>query len=155
MFKYKSDREFLIEEKNKRKMLDSKQNEIEIASSIVFVTMAEKGDIDDITATENISMFAPWQSGVTYKINSLREHEGKLYRCIQEHTSQEEWTPDTAVSLWTEAGNPEEEYPLWSRPVGAFDTYPNGAKVTHCDTRWVSDVDNNVWEPGVYGWSEV
>lgn len=155
MFKYKSDRELLMEERHHRRQLSLRQSELETASSIAFVTMAEAGNIDDVTATENISMFAAWQSGVAYKVNSLREHEGKLYRCVQEHTSQEDWTPDTAVSLWKEAGNPAEEYPLWSQPVGAFDAYSKGAKVTHNDTRWISDVDNNVWEPGVYGWSEV
>lgn len=32
--------------------------------------------------------------------------------------------------------------------------YANGDKVTHNEKKWVSDVDSNVWEPGVYGWSE-
>lgn len=34
------------------------------------------------------------------------------------------------------------------------DAYMAGDKVTHNDKHWVSDVDNNVWEPSVYGWSE-
>lgn len=155
MFKQKTDKEILIKERNKRRAMEVKQSELKTASSIAFVTMAEAGNIDDVTATENIAMFAPWQSGVVYAVNALREFEGKLYRCISAHTSQEDWTPNTTSSLWMLAGNPEEEYPAWSQPVGAFDAYSAGDKVTYNDKHYVSEIDNNVWVPGVYGWKEV
>ena len=45
-----------------------------------------------------------------------------------------------------------DEYPEWVQPTGAHDAYNIGDKVTHNGKTWVSDVDNNVWEPGVYGW---
>ena len=42
------------------------------------------------------------------------------------------------------------------QPQGAADAYPKGAKVSHptSDRHWISDVDANVWMPGVYGWTE-
>ena len=121
---------------------------------IMFVTMAEAGSIDDATAAEHAELFAPWTYPVGYKTGNIRRHGGKLYRCVQDHTSQEDWTPDAAASLWTCTADPAEEWPAWSQPVGAFDTYGIGAKVSHNDKHWTSDTDNNVWEPGVYGWTE-
>ena len=124
------------------------------ASNIAFVVMAEAGSIDDTTAGEHAEVFAPWAVPVNYKAGNIRRHGGKLYRCVQDHTSQEDWTPDAAASLWVCTADPAEEWPAWSQPVGAFDTYGIGAKVSHNDKHWTSDTDNNVWEPGVYGWTE-
>ena len=77
------------------------------------------------------------------------------YRCVQAHTSQDDWTPDAAASLWSKVGNPAEEYPAWSQPIGSHDAYGEGDKVTHNEKKWVSTCNANVWEPGVYGWEEV
>lgn len=126
-------------------------------AEIAFVTMAEKGDIDDTTALENIDVFAPWQSGIAYKKGDLRTYgdgeQRKLYRCVQAHTSQEDWTPPAAASLWALTVDPAEEWPAWSQPIGAHDAYEKGAKCSHNGKHWVSAVENNVWEPGTYGWT--
>ena len=82
-------------------------------------------------------------------------HEGTYYRCIQNHTSQADWTPDTAVSLWVSISDPSEEFPEWKQPAGAHDAYNKGDKVSHNEKHWISDIDANVYEPGVYGWNEV
>lgn len=126
-----------------------------VAASIVFVTMAEAGQIDDATAAENAAQFAEWDYPVAYKAGAIRLHAGRLYRCVQAHTSQENWTPDAAASLWAEIADPSEEWPKWAQPIGAHDAYSAGAKVSHSEKKWTSDLDNNVWEPGVYGWTEV
>ena len=121
---------------------------------IMFVTMAEAGSINDATAAEHAEFFAPWAYPINYKAGNIRRHGGKLYRCVKDHTSQEDWTPDAAASLWACTADPAEEWPAWSQPVGAHDTYSTGAKVSHNDKHWTSDTDGNVWEPGVYGWTE-
>ncbi len=121
---------------------------------IMFVTMAEAGSIDDATAAEHAEFFAPWAYPVKYKTGNIRRHGGKLYKCVQDHTSQEDWSPDTAASLWACTSDPAEEWPAWSQPIGAHDSYSTGAKVSHQDKHWISDTDGNVWEPGVYGWTE-
>lgn len=130
-------------------------NQIATATSIAFVTLAEGGQIDDATATENADQFSPWVFPVTYTQGNIRRHGAGLYRCNQAHTSQADWAPDVAPSLWTKIGDPTEEWPEWSQPVGAHDTYDAGAKVSHNGKHWTSDVGSNVWEPGVYGWTEV
>ena len=132
---------------------------IQAASEIAFVLMAEAGTVDDVTATEHMEAFAPWQPDIAYAAGQLRTYgEGdnmKLYRCAQAHTSQADWTPDTAASLWSVVGDPAEEWPAWSRPIGAHDAYDSGAKASHNGLHWVSDVDGNDWEPGVCGWTRV
>ena len=127
-------------------------------ASIAFVTLAESGSVDDVTAGEHADMFSPWESDIAYAIGNIRRYtDGKLYRCIQAHTSQEDWTPDTAVSLWTCTSDPAEEWPEWSQPVGAHDAYMNGDKVTFEGKHYQSTIDSNVWSPTAYpaGWTEV
>lgn len=57
-------------------------------------------------------------------------------------------------ALWSKIGDPAEEWPAWSQPLGAHDAYSAGDKVSHKGKHWTSDLDGNVWEPGTYGWSE-
>ena len=83
------------------------------------------------------------------------EYKDVLYKCVQAHTSQIDWSPDKTPALWAKAGDPAVEYPEWSQPVGAHDAYMTGDKVSHSNKNWISIVDSNVWEPGVYGWNEV
>lgn len=125
------------------------------ATSIVFVKMAEAGELDDVTIAEHAEQFPAWVTAFAYTVNAICTYAGKIYRCLQAHTSQEDWTPDAAVSLWKEIGDPRAEWPAWSQPIGAVDTYATGDKVSHNDKHWVSTCDSNVWEPGVYGWEEV
>ena len=54
-----------------------------------------------------------------------------------------------------EEGGEDEEYPDWVQPIGAHDAYAQGAKVNHNGKKWTSDIPNNTYEPGVYGWTEV
>ena len=123
-------------------------------NGIVFVTLAESGSIDDATAAEHADLFAEWAYPVKYKEGQIRRYGGALYKCVKEHTSQADWTPTDASSLWAGTSDPAEEWPTWSAPVGAHDTYSAGAKVSHGEKHWISDQDGNVWEPGVYGWTE-
>ena len=123
-------------------------------ASITFVTLCEVGTLDMVTASEHAELFAEWAYPIAYTVGQLRRYNGTLYKCVQAHTSQADWTPDTAASLWSVAADPAEEWPAWSQPVGAHDAYSKDAKVSHNGKHWTSSVDNNVWEPGVYGWTE-
>lgn len=122
---------------------------------IMFVTMAESGSIDEVTAAEHTELFASWNFPINYQKKQLRQYNGTLYRCVQDHTSQADWTPDVTPSLWTKAADPTEEWPKWAQPIGAHDAYNAGDQVSHNEKHWISSADGNVWEPGVYGWKEV
>ncbi|GEM_PF-1286191 len=135
-------------------MLKAQVSAQSAVTSITFVALAESGGLDEITASEHAELFAEWAYPVAYTVGQLRRYNGTLYKCVQAHTSQADWTPDTAASLWSVAADPAEEWPAWSQPVGAHDAYAKGDKVSHNGKHWTSNVDSNVWEPGVYGWTE-
>lgn len=90
---------------------------------------------------------------VAYGVNAVGDPQ--LYQVLQDHTSAAEWTPDTATSLYKAVGIDPSGIPLWVQPLGATDAYNIGDIVMHNDKKWESSIDNNVWEPGVYGWEEV
>lgn len=123
------------------------------AAAVAFCLMAEAGQIDAATAGERAALFSEWAPGVDYKTGQLRRREGALYRCLQGHRSQEGWEPESVHNLWKLAHDPAERWPEWSQPICAGDEYGQGAEVTYAGEHWISDVDGNVWEPGVYGWS--
>ena len=116
--------------------------------------MIEKAavSLSDADATGVPELFPAWKPDTDYVIGDRRQFGGILWKCIQAHRSQDDWTPDVAVSLW--ARTSADEWPEWIQPTGASDAYQAGDKVSHAEKHWVCDVDNNVWEPGVYGWSE-
>ena len=136
------------------KLLKEQVSAQSAVASITFVALCEVGTLDVVTASEHAELFAPWAYPIAYTVGQLRCYNGKLYRCVQAHTSQADWTPDTTVSLWSMAADPAEEWPAWSQPVGAHDAYAKGAKVSHNGKHWTSNVDSNVWEPSVFGWAD-
>ena len=107
--------------------------------------------IPDEDATEAMVLFRKWAPGMDLVLNQRLQHHGKLYKVVQPHTSQEGWEPDKTPALFTEIPKPG-EIPEWKQPTGVQDAYAKDDKVRHNGQIWQSDVDNNVWEPGVYGW---
>lgn len=108
--------------------------------------------VDDTTALRMVSFYPEWVTDTAYAAGFKVQFGGILYRCLTAHTSQDGWTPDAAPSLWANVLIPDENViPAWEQP-GSTNAYMKGDKVTHNGSTWVSTVDNNVWEPGVYGW---
>lgn len=132
---------------------EEEQREI---SSIVFVKLAETGELDDITISEHPKLFIEWSVNWTGKAGVIVAENGNLYRSIHDvATSAQNTRPSTTPSMWTPIADPGEEYPMWIQPIGSHDSYSLGDKVSHNDKHWESSANNNVWEPGVYGWDEV
>lgn len=111
--------------------------------------------LSDDDAIEGVELFPVWEVDHVYAKDERVSYGGKLYKVLQAHTSQATWTPPTSPSLYAkvlpgQSGVVGE----WVQP-GSTNPYMLGDKVTHNGKTWVSTCDNNVWEPGVYGWSEV
>ena len=109
-------------------------------------------------ALENPDAFPAWSAdSAAYTAENPQSkvrYGDLLYKCLTSHTSQESWKPDVSPSLWVRIDDPAIEWPEWRQPQGAHDAYAKGAKVSHSGKKWTSNIDANVWEPGVYGWTE-
>ena len=115
--------------------------------------------LDDEDALEAVELFPAWAIGKAYATDERIRYGEKLYRCVQAHTSQADWTPDATPALWTEVARPG-EIPVWKQPSGAQDAYQKGDRVRYPDEAgavYESLTDGNVWPPDAYpeGWRKI
>lgn len=111
--------------------------------------------VDDNTALRMVEFYPEWTTDTDYAAGFKVQYGGTLYKCLTAHTSQADWTPDAAPSLWAKVLIPDPDViPEWEQP-DSTNPYMQGDKVTHNGKTWVSTVDNNVWTPGVFGWTAV
>lgn len=113
-------------------------------------------NMNDEDALDAVELFQAWTGDAeAYAVDERVRYDGILYKCLQNHTSQPSWTPTDAPSLWARVLIPVPVViPDWVQP-GSTNPYMTGDKVKHNEKIWISIIDNNVWEPGVYGWTEV
>ena len=125
-------------------------------AGVVFVQMAQDGTLDDVTISEHPSLFIEWSENWTGKAGAIVRDGDTLYRSLHDVTNTAQNTkPSKTPSMWVAIADPAEEYPMWVQPLGSHDAYVINDTVSHNNKKWKSTVDNNVWEPGVYGWEEI
>ena len=131
---------------------------------IIAIFKTQAPSLSDDVAEISPALYGAWTGeGRYYAAGERVEHEGTLYACLRPHTSQADWAPDAAPSLWARnlaaADSPgAEDVPDWQQPDSS-NPYPAGAVVMHGGRKWQSLVNGNVWEPGAPGtetlWREV
>ena len=126
---------------------------LEILNAVKTMLSSSVENLSDEDALNVAALFPTWNSRIGKAVSTGERlwYNEKLYKVIQNHTVQENWTPDVTASLYAEISIAE--WPDWVQPLGAETAYQSGDQVTHNQQHWTSDVDNNVWEPGVYGWT--
>ena len=125
------------------------------AEAIIAALVKLRESATDKQALSVPVLYPSWRSGVSYVAGKRVLYNNTLYKVLQDHTSQDDWTPDIAVSLFAKVLIPDETViSEWEQP-DSTNPYAKGDKVLHNGQTWVSDIDGNVWEPGVYGWTEV
>ena len=125
------------------------------AQAIVEALVKLRGLATDEQACEVPALYPEWKAETNYEAGERVVYNDVLYKVLTAHTSQADWTPDAATSLFTKVLIPDENVVYeWEQP-DSTNPYMAGDKVFHNGKTWVSTVDNNVWEPGVYGWEEV
>lgn len=127
----------------------------EVIEAVKKILSSETSTLSDEDALQVAALFPTWVSkdGDIVNVGERLWYDGKLYKVIQSHTVQSDWTPDISTSLYSEVSI--QEIPEWVQPIGASNVYMTGDKVSHNGKTWISTVDNNSWEPGVYGWNEL
>ena len=127
-----------------------------VVDAIKKMFSADTEELSDEDALKVAALYPTWhsklESGEDCVVNERLWYDGDLWRVIQTHTPQESWNPRDAVSLFVRVTI--EEWPAWVQPTGATDAYRLGAQVTHNDLHWISEIDYNTYEPGVYGWRQ-
>lgn len=119
--------------------------------------------LTDEQAMEVATVYPAWAAGITYKAQEMVTYgvnevgDPQLYRCVQAHTSQDDWTPDVTPALWSAIGLAPDDVPIWSQPTGAHDAYNIGDRVHYpgaSDPIYESLIDGNVYSPDAYpaGW---
>ena len=130
-------------------------NIIERAKQLRKIIERLSGYLDDTDALDNTELFSVWEPDVEYETGTRVRYNETLYKCLQKHTSQESWDPESAPSLWAKVLIPDPDIvPEWVQP-DSTNPYMKGDKVMHNGSTWICTIDNNVWEPGVYGWEMI
>lgn len=127
---------------------------LEAAKVIRAAMDAAAAALTDDEALKAAALYPAWSAQDTYDAGERVRFDGTLYKCLQPHAAQPDWTPTAAPSLWAKVLTSDTGEALpWEQP-DSTNPYMKGDKVTHGGKTWVSTIDNNVWEPGVYGWEE-
>lgn len=118
----------------------------------------QSANLPDDEAMEVADLYPAWYPKKAYVVDEIFKYgvnadgETQLYRVIQAHTSQPDWLPDATPSLYKAVGFTDDGVAIWTQPLGVTDAYMKGDIVSFNDQLWVSTVDDNVWQPGIYGW---
>lgn len=136
-------------------------NRLQAAEQLRRALQMYASTLDDDAVMEIPAVFDPWipnkfyKAGVilTYGVNGVGDPQ--LYKVVQDHTSQNDWTPDVSASLFTPIGLDESGYPVWAQPTGSHDAYNTGDIVNYNGTLYKSLIDGNVYSPEAYpaGWA--
>ena len=143
-----------VEDRETQRELEQRiiERQDSIQSAIQRLAFIQAEFLPDDKASDVKALFPLWSYTASYKTGDRVQYGEALYRCLQDHMSQQSWSPDAASSLWTAISDPADEWPEWIQPTGAHNAYMKNDKVIHNGTKYVSAVDANVWEPGIYGW---
>lgn len=133
----------------------------EVQAAAVAVSQIQAQSLTDEQALTVKAIYPIWDgNGVSYQKDFYLTYNEELYKVLQAHTSQADWTPDAAPSLFAKVlpGQDGTGIGEWVQP-GSTNPYMTGDQVTHNGKTWESLIDNNVWEPGAQGsealWQEV
>lgn len=121
--------------------------------------LVQSANLPDDQAMEVADLYPEWVAMKAYAVDEIVKYgvnadgETQLYKVIQAHTSQEDWKPDVTASLYKAIDFTDDDgVSIWTQPLGSHDAYAKGDVVSFEDQLWISTVDGNVWQPGVYGW---
>ena len=113
-------------------------------------------ELDENELLDMIDLYESYEIGKSYQADDTFKYEGKLYKVIQKHTSQEDWTPSELPALYLNM-MPENVIPEWIHPTGSHDAYSVGDRVVYEGQVYESLIDANTYSPTDYpqGWEYI
>lgn len=153
---------YQVSNKTANEIIAEKTNEAILADEILNTEEVKKilrmksDTLTDAEMYQFSSFYPAWKPGVAVTANEKYQYAGKLYKVVQGHTTQIDWTPDVVPALFTKY-NPPSVIADWVQPTGAHDAYSKGAKVKFDGNTYESLIDANVWSPTAYpaGWKKL
>jgi hypothetical protein len=142
---------------NMYKPAETPEEQTQAYADAITLAKIQAVTLDDETAVLVPNLFEMWIDSKHYEKDERVTYNGTLYKCLQAHDAQADWTPTDAPSLWAKVlPGQSGEIGEWEQP-GSTNGYKTGDKVTHNGKTWESTANNNVWEPGAVGapWKEV
>lgn len=135
-------------------------NRLQAAEQLRRALQMYANTLTEEQALEIASVYPAWEADKIYAVGDIVSYgtnsvgDPQLYKVVQGHTSQAEWTPDATPALYEAFGLNAEGYPLWAQPSGAHDAYNKGDIVGYNGTLYRSLIDGNTWSPEAYpdGW---
>lgn len=137
-------------------------NKLQIAEQFRRALQMFAESLSDDRAMEVATIYDAWVVGKAYAVGEFVTYgenavgDPQLYKVVQAHTSQADWTPDVTASLYDAIGLDKSGHPVWSQPTGAHDAYNTGDIVNYNGVLFESLMDGNTYSPEAYpaGWKE-
>jgi hypothetical protein len=129
------------------------------AANAYLLRVQMRSELDNLSDTDLAviaAIFPKWSGeSVVYAVDDVAQYNDTLFKVVQAHTSQADWTPSSVPALWTPYRNPVSGPQSWVQPTGAQDAYAVGDQVTHDNPNdggnvWLyeSKIEANTTEPG-------
>lgn len=139
-----------------RRVSEAKRRAEEIATRKVIDDIIE--DLPDEEVETLTYLYPEWETGVALAVGDKVRFNGILYRVVQAHTTQADWTPPEVPALFArfrDTGQTGNTPDAWVQPTGGHDAYQTGDRVTHDNPNdsgaiWIyeSKINANTTEPG-------
>ena len=141
-----------IKEESRKEQIENANEELKVLAKEQLLPV-----LSDKQAYTLRYLFPTFEVDKVYEVGERVIYDDKFYKVIMAHTSQADWTPDVAVSLFAEIPDPTIEYPEFKQPINAETVYMKGDKITFEGNKYVSTMDNNAYSPTEYpqGWELV
>jgi len=142
-----------IKEANKPTSSELETRALRMAAVIATRDHVLAGDLSEEELNNLIGIYPDWAVGKKYKTDDIGVYNHKLYKVIQAHTSQIDWTPDSVPALF-KLTVPDNVIAEWVQPTGSHDAYKKDDLVTFEGDTYRSLIDANTWSPTTYpqGW---
>ena len=124
-------------------------NKLQIAEQFRKALQMFAASLNEEQAMEIATVYDKWEAGKDYAVGTYLTYgensvgDPQLYKVVQDHTSQADWTPDVSPALYVAIGLDDQGYPVWSQPTGAHDAYNKGDVVDYNGALYESVIDGN------------